>query len=80
MNKAMHNVALGILTTVVSGLIFSVLSFFSNEFPKTKYKINLNSNKIESHDEYLKRIDRRMERVDDKTQRILEYIVNGKKN
>lgn len=72
--------AVGILTTILSGLIISIFSFFSTEFPRTKNRIQINTNKLESQEAYLKNVERKIEKIDDKTQRILEHLLNEKRS
>ncbi len=64
-------VASGILTTIFGGLFIYLFSFFSSIFPATQGKIQLLESKIKTHDKYL-------ERIDNKTDRILDHLMKKK--
>lgn len=71
-NTLNKTVASGILTTMVGGLILFLFNFFAQTFPRTQGEVKLLHSRIDQQGKFL-------ERIDGKTDRILDYLMTKKK-
>lgn len=69
--KTFQTITVGILTAILTGLIIFLIKFFAQTFPDVDARIRLLEQKSKSHDNTL-------EKIDDRTQKIYEILIERK--
>lgn len=71
MPKPIHKIGVAILTTILSGLSLTIYNIFTQSIPTMEKRIEVLDLKVKTQDKYL-------ERIDNRTEKIYEILIQGK--